>query len=400
MQDQPGASSGGSERRPTCDELGAESERLRERLGQVGPPSAELERLLRRSAAPPSASRPLGRAPSVGTSGPPGDRVAGHDGPHRSWQGRPVNETGTQVAPSPPTELSAAERRAFWSDYQPGFRAATAPVGTREFFEEVSAKRYALEPHISEIIAFDRWRGRAILEAGCGIGTDGARFAAAGADYTGLDFSPAAFALAKRRFELEQLPGRFVAGSATALPFEDNTFDLVFSHGVIHHLPDTDVAVREFHRVLKPGGTVVAMVYHRHSLNYHVSIMLVRRAAIGILLLPKALPVAAHLTGEREETLAGHRRLLSTLGFRYLRDRDLFLSHNTDGPGNPLSKVYSTAEAERLFAPFVNVTTEVRYLNLRLYPGGSAFSRTRAAQALERRVGWHLYVRGTKGQAG
>ena len=295
--------------------------------------------------------------------------------------------------------MTAAERRAFWSDYQPGFRAAAALVGTSEFFDEVSVKRYALEPHISDLVAFDGWQGRAILEAGCGIGTDGARFAAGCANYTGLDFSPAALALAQRRFELERLPGRFVAGSATALPFEDNTFDLVFSHGVIHHLPDTDVAVREFHRVLKPGGTVVAMVYHRQSLNYHVTIMLVRRAAIGMLLLPKAPPVVARLTGEREEVLAGHRRLLSTRGFRYLRDRDLFLSHNTDGPGNPLSKVYSRAEAERLFAPFVNVTTEVRYLNLRLYPGGLALSRTRIALALERRVGWHLYVRGTKGQA-
>lgn len=300
------------------------------------------------------------------------------------------------MAPTPSAGVPIAERRAFWSDYQPGFRSATSPAGTKEFFDEVASQRYALEPHIPEVVRFERWRGRAVLEAGCGIGTDGARFAAAGANYTGVDFSPSAFALARRRFELEGLPGRFVAGSATALPFEDDTFDLVFSHGVIHHLPDTDAAVREFHRVLKPGGTVVAMVYHRHSLNYHVTIMLLRRAAVGLLLVPTALPVVARLTGEREEILRGHKRLLSTHGLRYLRQRDLFLSHNTDGPGNPLSKVYSRAEAVRLFASFVNVTTEVRYLNLRLYPGGLRLSRTGLARALERRVGWHLYVQGTK----
>jgi ubiquinone/menaquinone biosynthesis C-methylase UbiE len=300
------------------------------------------------------------------------------------------------VAPSPAAELSAPERRAFWSGYQPGFRAAESPVGTREFFAEVSAKRYVLEPHIPEIVDFERWRGCAVLEAGCGIGTDGARFAVAGADYTGLDFSRSATALARRRFELERLPGRFVAGSVTALPFEDDMFDLVFSHGVIHHLPDTEAAVREFHRVLKPGGTVVVMLYHRHSLNYHVTIMLLRRAAVGLLLVPKASSVVARLTGEPEEVVAGHRQLLTTHGLRYLSDRDLFLSHNTDGPGNPLSKVYSRAEAARLFAPFGNVTTEVRFLNLRLYPGGSRLSTTRLARKLERRVGWHLYVRGQK----
>jgi SAM-dependent methyltransferase len=302
------------------------------------------------------------------------------------------------VTPSATAELRADQRRDFWSGYQPGFRVAQSPVGTEEFFAEVTAKRYALEPHIPEVVEFERWRGCAVLEAGCGIGTDGARFAAAGADYTGLDFSPSAFALAQRRFELERLPGRFVAGSVTALPFEDDTFDLVFSHGVIHHLPDTEAAVQEFHRVVKPGGTVVVMLYHRHSLNYHVTIMLLRRAAIALLLVPKAPPVVARLTGEREEVLSGHRRLLSTHGLRYLRDRELFLSHNTDGPGNPLSKVYSRAEAQRLFAPFESTATEVRYLNLRLYPGGSRLSATRAARMLERRVGWHLYVRGQKAQ--
>jgi ubiquinone/menaquinone biosynthesis C-methylase UbiE len=304
------------------------------------------------------------------------------------------------VTPSATAELTAGQRRAFWSDYQPGFRVAESPVGTKAFFEEVAQKRYAVEPHIPEVLDFERWRGYAVLEAGCGIGTDGARFAAAGADYTGVDFSPSAFALARRRFELDGLRGRFVAGSAAALPFEDNTFDLVFSHGVIHHLPDTEVAVREFHRVLKPGGTAVVMVYHRHSLNYHVTIMLLRRAAVALLLVPKAPAVVARLTGEREEVLAGHRRLLSTHGLRYLRDRELFLSHNTDGPGNPLSKVYSRAEARRLFAPFANVTTQVRHLNLRLYPGGSRLSTTRLARRLERRVGWHLYVRGQKAPTG
>lgn len=287
--------------------------------------------------------------------------------------------------------------RRFWSTYQPGFRFADSPVGTRAFFDEVSAYRYTLEPHIFDVVQFDRWSGCEVLEAGCGIGTDGAQFAAAGARYTGLDASMTALRLAHRRFTLEDLTGQFVAGSVTNLPFKDESFDLVFSHGVIHHVHDTAAAVNEFHRVLKPGGTVLVMVYHRRSFNYFVTIMLLRRALVGLLVLPKADVLVSRVTGEPQEVLAGHKQLLSQHGVRYLLDRDLFLSRNTDGPGNPLSKAYSRAEVEDLFSDrFGLVSTHLRYLNLRLYPRGARLASTRLANWLERRLGWHLYVEAKK----
>ncbi len=270
-------------------------------------------------------------------------------------------------------------------------------MGTREFFSEVTAYRYELEPHIPSVVDFQSWSGSRVLEAGCGIGTDGARFAGAGAQYTGLDFSRSAPVLARRRFELERLKGQFVAGSATSLPFADETFDLVFSHGVIHHIPDTEAAIDEFHRVLKPGGTVLVMVYHRRSLNYYLSIMMVRRALAAILMIPSASALTSKLTREPPAVIAGHRALLQKHGFRYIRDRELFLSRNTDGPENPLSKVYSRREAMALFGnKFRVVSTDVRYLNLRLYPGGNRISRTRLAKYMERRFGWHLYIKGVK----
>src|SRR5205085_904898 len=122
------------------------------------------------------------------------------------------------------------------------------------------------------------WRDRDVLEAGCGIGTDGKQFARAGAVYTSIDFSPTALELARQRFAREGLSGEFVAGSLTELPFGDASFDLVYSVGVIHHIPDTERAVAEFRRVLRPGGRVLVMVYHRSSFNYHVSIMVLPRA--------------------------------------------------------------------------------------------------------------------------
>lgn len=284
----------------------------------------------------------------------------------------------------------------FWVTYQPGFRFADSPMGTKAFFDEVTAYRHSLEPHIGEIVKFERWAGCRVLEAGCGIGTDGARFAGLGACYTGLDASDSALALARQRFALERLAGEFVFGSVTSLPFADATFDLVFSHGVIHHIEDTDKAIREFHRVLKPGGTVIVMVYNRSSFNYYFTIMLLRRLLIGLLMLPGGTAVVSRVTGEPEEVVAGHKALLAKYGWRYILDRKLFLSNNTDGPGNPLAKVYSPAELRRLFSWGFRVTTDVRYLNLRLYPGGGRLARTRVARRLERWFGWHLYVSGTK----
>lgn len=287
--------------------------------------------------------------------------------------------------------------RQFWSSYQPGFGVTRASVGTSEFFEQVSEERYCLEPHIPEVVDFGRWSGQRVLEAGCGIGTDGARFAAAGAHYTGVDFSKTGPFLARRRFQMEGLRGDIVVGSVGNLPFPDSTFDMVYSHGVIHHVEDTAGVVRELHRVLKPGGIILVMVYHRRSLNYYVSIMLLRRLLVGLLMLPNAAALIAKATGEREGVLTAHKSLLATHGIGYLRDSARFLSHNTDGPGNPLSKVYTRAELRSLFSGlFSDIRTDVRYLNLRLYPGGGRFSSSRLGRWLERRVGWHLYATGVK----
>jgi 2-polyprenyl-3-methyl-5-hydroxy-6-metoxy-1,4-benzoquinol methylase len=281
---------------------------------------------------------------------------------------------------------------AFWSGNQPGFRFTSLAPGTEEFFREVERHRYSLEPHIPEIVDFPRWRGRRVLEVGCGVGTDGAQFARAGALYSGIDGSETAVRLARTRFEIDGLDGEHEHGSATDLPYDDESFDLVYSHGVLHHIVDTERAVSEVHRVLRPGGTALVMLYHRRSLNYHLNVMIVRRLLAAMLLVPGTPTAVAGLTGEDEAVLEGHRELLRRHGLRYLRDRQLFLSNNTDGPGNPLSKVYSRDEARSLFGSFSDVRTKVRFLNLRLIPGGSRVSGSLLGRALERRIGWHLYV--------
>jgi SAM-dependent methyltransferase len=284
----------------------------------------------------------------------------------------------------------------FWTSNQPGFKFARARPGTPEFFAEVQRHRYALEPHIRHIARFEHWTGKDVLDVGCGLATDGAEFARNGARYVGIDASPTAVELATRRFELENLEGSVIEGSATHLPFEDNTFDLVWSHGVIHHIEETEAAAAEFHRVLRHGGLAIVMLYHRHSFNYAFTIMGIRRMLAALLLVPGGVTAASKLTSEDKHVLNAHRQLLRTHGLRYLTDTQFFLSNNTDGPGNRLSKVYSRDEAAALFRQFRLVRTTVRYLNARLYPGGRRLERTSFGRALGRRAGWHLYVHAVK----
>src|SRR6266850_3995313 len=168
--------------------------------------------------------------------------------------------------------------RAFWQAHPCGTKFSDAEMGTREFFELIEAHRYAKEWHIPEAADFGGARGLKVLEIGCGLGTDGAQFAAAGADYTGVDLTDAAVELARKRFELFDLSGKFQTADAENLDFANKSFDLVYSHGVLHHTPDTAKAIREVHRVLRPGGRAIVMLYHRDSYNYRINISLLRRA--------------------------------------------------------------------------------------------------------------------------
>jgi len=198
----------------------------------------------------------------------PSDRAdggGGRDVARNEWGAR---ASRSRSAVLNPTQSAERSEPTFWARAQPGFRFTERPVGTPAFFREIEQHRYTLEPHIPEIVQFGRWRNHDVLEVGCGIATDGLQFARAGARYTGLDSSPRAIDLARRRFAIEDRRAEFVEASATGLPFGDRTFDLVYANGVLHHIPDVERAVEEIHRVLRPGGHVVAMVYHRRSFNY------------------------------------------------------------------------------------------------------------------------------------
>jgi SAM-dependent methyltransferase len=285
--------------------------------------------------------------------------------------------------------------RAFWQAHPCGTKFSDAEMGTPEFFERVEAHRYDKEWHIPQAADFAGTRGLSVLEIGCGLGTDGAQFAKAGAYYTGIDLTEAAIELARTRFEVSGLKGEFWVADAENLDFADASFDRVYSHGVLHHTPDTARAVAEIHRVLKPGGRAVVMLYHRGSYNYRVGIRILRRAGARLLKSESGIRIIHSLTGEPIESLREHAGLLRSSSNGYLGSDD-FLSQSTDGAGNPLARVYSRREARELFKDFREVTLRAYFLNKRFILLVGRLLPRAVESALASRWGWHLWIYATK----
>jgi SAM-dependent methyltransferase len=155
--------------------------------------------------------------------------------------------------------------RDFWEREPCGTPIATAPAGTLEYFRQIEEYRYRTEPCIPDFARFPSAFDRRVLEIGIGAATDFINFARAGAQITGVDLTQAAVDLANQRLALEGLPGMALRADAEQLPFADESFDLVYSWGVLHHTPNTQRAIDEVRRVLAPGGEARVMLYSRRS---------------------------------------------------------------------------------------------------------------------------------------
>jgi ubiquinone/menaquinone biosynthesis C-methylase UbiE len=299
---------------------------------------------------------------------------------------------------TPPALHSAlkSQVRDFWNENPCGAKfTSDVEFGSREFFDRVEAHRYETEWHIRDVAQFDQWRGQDVLEIGCGLGTDAVQFARAGAHYTGVDLTPRAVEIVRGRFALYGLEGTTRVADAENLPFEDATFDVVYSHGVLHHTPDTQRAFDEIYRVLRPGGRAMVMLYHRSSYNYHVNIMTLRRLGAQLLRFSRGPEVVSKITGEDPERLRYLRAKMLADPKRFFSTEE-FLNQNTDGAGNPLAKVYTRRQAEKMFWQFSYVRTEVHFLNRRWLPVPGFLLPRSVEGALARRFGWHLWIFATK----
>jgi 2-polyprenyl-3-methyl-5-hydroxy-6-metoxy-1,4-benzoquinol methylase len=161
--------------------------------------------------------------------------------------------------------VSLDEVRSYWNEYVNDIEVTDLPPGTPEFFDALERYRYEKIDYLRDYVGFARYRGKKVLEVGCGVGIDLLQFARAGAEVTARDLTENAVRLARANLAREGYSGDIQVGNAEALDFAEGSFDVVYSHGVLHHTTDTVKAIGEVHRVLRPGGEAIIMLYNRRS---------------------------------------------------------------------------------------------------------------------------------------
>lgn len=274
------------------------------------------------------------------------------------------NDVRTFWQHHPCGELFVGGLDSFRSDYE-------------KFFEEYDQFRYGTEGHILKCLDNIDFADKQTLEIGLGQGADSEQIIRRNAKWSGIDLTAESINRVRVRLELKNLAfEKLVHGSVLDLPFEDNSFDVVYSHGVLHHVPDIQRAQEEIWRVLKPDGMLVAMLYAKYSLNFLVAISIVRRLG---LLAAYNLPHSA-TSGMIGQHLANARKIGL---FKYLK-MDNFIHRSTDGPLNPYSKVYDIRSVKKDFRNFKVIKSHKEFMHAPPLP----VRRLPLAAWL----GWHLWV--------
>lgn len=246
--------------------------------------------------------------------------------------------------------MEALKRRIkeYWSEGPPmGF------VDKPMSYEEKRRFRYSLQDYMHDAFRFEEYADKLVLDLGCGAGIDSAEFAKNGAEVCA--------ALTKNLLREGGFTPHALQADATSLPFKEGAFDCVYAFGVLHHIPEVERALAEVHRALKPGGRVMAMLYHRGSLLYAYSVV--------------------YLRGVREGLLG--KLTLNEILSRYSERRE----------GCPYTRAYSKLEAKELFEKFfVEVQVEVRY-NVIDLPNER---KVKVGIPDSYELGWHLIVKAVK----
>jgi 2-polyprenyl-3-methyl-5-hydroxy-6-metoxy-1,4-benzoquinol methylase len=268
-------------------------------------------------------------------------------------------------------DVEIASVKDYWDRRPCNIRHSPRPVGTKEYFDEVEARKYFVEPHIPGFAEFERWRGKRVLEIGCGIGTDTINFARQGAKVTAVDLSEKSIEVARSRASVYGLRDQvqFFSGNAEELsrfvPAEP--YDLIYSFGVIHHTPNPDRVLEQMRQYSRPGTTVKIMVYHRRSWKAARIVLTEGKGQFWKL---------SRLVAQNSEAQTGcpitytytrrqGRKLVEERGFRV---RDIFVDH-----------IFSYRVPEYVQYRYVK-EPYFRWMPAALFHG------------LEKRCGWHLCI--------
>jgi ubiquinone/menaquinone biosynthesis C-methylase UbiE len=256
---------------------------------------------------------------------------------------------------------SKGEIRGFWDKNPVCSNFIKERPGTIGFYRTFDAHVSKIEKPVEHIYDFGGYRGRKVLDIGCGNGYVLSRYASKGADVTGIDLTLKAIELSKKRFKLFKLKGSFRTADAEKLPFADSTFDLVTSMGVLHHTPDTEKAINEAHRVTKPGGRTLLMLYHKNSFLYYVYYPVLRLA-------------------RREHWGKSLDQMVCVY----------------DGTKNPLGKAFTRADVRRMCRRYKSVKITTHYLSKDQIPLPLGIAKWLVPQklldSLSSSIGWFIYI--------
>jgi SAM-dependent methyltransferase len=273
--------------------------------------------------------------------------------------------------------MQEASIRDFWNAHPCGeFVVRTRFAEEAEkFFREYDAYRYRVEGHILGCLDGVDWRDQQVLEIGLGQGADSEQLIRRGARWSGLDLTPEAVNRVRTRLALRKLPFEHLqVGSILNPPYAAHSFDKVYSHGVLHHVPDIQQASAQIAKLLRPGGELVIMLYAKWSAHYLLSIGLWSRALVTL----------AYLLRRDSGTMGRQLPYLRQLGLvRYLRMRN-FIHHNTDLAENPYSKVYDLRAVREDFPQFKVVKAYKRFMTCEPLPITGMTSGSL--------LGWNLWV--------
>jgi ubiquinone/menaquinone biosynthesis C-methylase UbiE len=284
------------------------------------------------------------------------------------------------------------EVRKFWNSKPCDSELSGKDPLSKDYFMEIENERYKYQSHILHLLSKIDWQEKRMLEIGTGVGTDARKIIGYGGIYTGINVDAGSVDMTAKALSTFSLPGDVRQCSATDMVFGSESFDIVYSFGVLHHIPEVEKAVAEIRRVLKPGGELLVMLYNKSSINYYVEIIFLRKLFLHFLVLPGVVGFLS-LLGFPKEKLARHAEL-----HRVSRSMNAqeWLSRNTDGPDNPYSCVYGKKEAKVLFKDFEVLCNEVYFFDHRHWGIVGRCLPSVLTNFLGKRWGWHRIIRARK----